>query len=169
MIEEVRVRPLVTPSVLLGAGLGAFANGILFRQFLQWHHVVSSAVPPVDAAALHANVVWDGVSYLIGWLFTVAGVVLLFRAARRDDVVWSGRIFSGTMLFGWGLYNFLEGMIDCVIAGIHHVRPGPHQLAWDLGFVAIGGVAFMIAGYLIGRTEISGDRMSPATRRALAL
>jgi uncharacterized membrane protein len=169
MIEEVRVRPLVTPSLLLGIGLGGFVDGIVFHQILHWHQMLSSVVPPVDVAAMQYNMVWDGLFHAVMWLLTLTGVVMLFRAARRDDVVWSGRIFGGTMLFGWGLFNFVEGIIDHLVAGIHHVHPGSHQLAWDIGFVAIGGAAFMLAGYLIGRTEIHGDRMSPATRRALAM
>ena len=169
MIEEVRVRPLVTPSLLIGIGLGAFFDGIVFHQILQWHHLLSSVIPPVDVAAMKTNMLWDGLFHAVAWLVTLVGVVMLFRAARRDDVVWSGRIFAGTLLFGWGLFNFVEGIIDHLIAGIHHVHPGAHQLAWDIGFVAIGGAVLMFAGYMIGRTEISHDRMSPATRRALAL
>ncbi len=169
MIEEVRIRPLATPSLLLGIGLGGFIDGILFHQILQWHHMLSNVRPPVDLVAMSYNVVWDGLFHAVTWLFTVVGVVMLFRAARRDDVVWSGRIFAGTMLFGWGLFNFIEGILDQFVLGIHHVHPGAGQLAWDLAFVALGGVGFMLAGFLIGRSEISGTRMSPATRRALAL
>jgi uncharacterized membrane protein len=128
-----------------------------------------SASPPVDLVAMKYNMVWDGAFHLVTWLVTVIGVVMLFRAARRDDVVWSGRIFAGTMLFGWGLFNFVEGIIDHLVLGIHHVHPGAGELAWDLGFATVGGVALMVAGYFIGRTEISGDRMSPATRAALGL
>jgi uncharacterized membrane protein len=169
MIEEVRIRPIVAPALLLGIGLGGFIDGILLHQILQWHNMLSSVRPPVDLVSMKFNMVWDGLFHAVTWMFTVVGVVLLFRAGRRDDVVWSGRIFFGTMLFGWGLFNFVEGIIDHLIAGIHHVHPGAHQLAWDIGFVALGGAGLMLVGYLIGRTEISGDRMSPATRRALAM
>jgi uncharacterized membrane protein len=169
MIEEVRIRPLATPALLLGIGLGGFLDGILMHQILQWHNMLSSVTPPVDLVAMKYNMVWDGAFHLVTWLVTAIGVVLLFRAARRDDVVWSGRIFSGTMLLGWGLFNFVEGILDHLVLGIHHVHPGEGQLAWDLGFVTIGGAALMLVGFLVGRSEISGDRMSPATRRALAL
>jgi uncharacterized membrane protein len=169
MIEEVRIRPLATPALLLGIGLGGFLDGILLHQILQWHNMLSSVTPPVDLVAMKYNMVWDGAFHLVTWAVTTIGVVMLFRAARRDDVVWSGRIFAGTMLAGWGLFNFVEGILDHLLLGIHHVHPGAAQLAWDLGFVTVGGVGLMLVGFLIGRTEISGDRMSPATRRALAL
>ena len=169
MIEEVRIRPLATPGLLLGIGLGGFIDGILLHQILQWHNMLSSVVPPTDLVSMKYNMIWDGLFHALTWLVTFAGVVLLFRAGRRDDVVWSGRIFAGSMLFGWGLFNFVEGIVDHFVLRLHHVHPGAHQLAWDIGFVAIGGVGFMLAGFLVGRSEISHDRMSPATRRALAL
>lgn len=169
MIEEVRVRPLATPALLLGIGLGGFLDGIVLHQILQWHNMLSSIRPPIDLAALKYNMVWDGLFHAVMWAITLAGAIMLFRAARRDDTVWSWRIFAGGMLFGWGLFNFVEGIIDHFVLRIHHVHPGANQLAWDIGFVAIAGVGLMLAGYLVGRSEIAGDRMSPATRRALAL
>ena len=169
MIEEVRIRPLATPALLLGIGLGGFLDGIVLHQILQWHNMLSSVTPPTDLIAMKYNMVWDGLFHAATWIVTLVGVVLLFRAGRRDDVVWSGRIFAGTMLAGWGLFNFVEGIIDHFVLGLHHVHPGANQLAWDIGFVAIGGVGFMLAGFLLGRSEISGDRMSPATRHALGL
>lgn len=169
MIEEVRVRPLATPSLLLGIGLGGFVDGILLHQILQWHNMLSSITPPTDLVAMKYNMVWDGLFHAVTWIVTFVGVVMLFRAARRDDVVWSGRIFAGSMLFGWGLFNFVEGILDHFVLGLHHVHPGAGQLAWDLAFVGVGGVGLMLAGFLIGRSEISGTRMSPATRHALGL
>jgi uncharacterized membrane protein len=169
MIEEVRIRPLATPALLLGIGLGGFIDGIVLHQLLQWHNMLSSVVPPTDLVSMKYNMIWDGAFHVAMWLVTLAGVVLLFRAARRDDVVWSGRILAGAMLAGWGLFNFVEGIVDHLVLGLHHVRPGESQLAWDIGFVAIGGIGLMLAGYWLGRSEISHDRMSPATRRALAL
>ena len=169
MIEEVRVRPLATPSLLLGIGLGGFFDGILLHQILQWHNMLSSVTPPVDLVTMKYNMLWDGLVHAVTWVVTLVGVVMLFRAARRDDVVWSGRIFGGTMVFGWGLFNFVEGILDHLILGVHHVHPGAHQLAWDIGFVGVAGIGLMLAGFLISRSEVHGDRMSPATRRALAM
>ncbi len=169
MIEEVRIRPLATPALLIGIGLGGFIDGILLHQILQWHNMLSAAVPPVDLVSMKYNMVFDGLFHLLTWTVTLVGIVMLFRAARRDDVVWSGRIFGGMLLFGWGLFNFVEGVVDHFVLGLHHVHPGAHQLAWDIAFVAIGGVGLMLAGFFISRSEVHGDRMSPATRRALAM
>ena len=71
----------------------------------------------------------------------------LWKAGQRSDVPWSTRTLVGALLLGWGLFNFIEGLIDHQILGIHHVHPGQGELAWDLGFLA-SGVAMAAAGWL---------------------
>ena len=160
MTEEVRIRPLATPALLIGIGLGGFVDGIVLHQILQWHNMLSSVTPPTDLIAMKYNMVWDGLFHAATWIVTLVGVVLLFRAGRRDDVVWSGRIFAGTMLAGWGLFNFVEGIIDHFVLGLHHVHPGANQLAWDIGFVALGGIGLALLGYAIARSEVPGHRLT---------
>jgi uncharacterized membrane protein len=138
-------------ALLLGIGLGGFADGILLHQILQWHNMLSSVVPPVDLVTEKYNMVWDGVFHALTWATTLAGVILLFRAGSMRNVPWSGRLLAGGMIGGWGLFNLVEGLIDHQLLGIHHVRPGAHQLAWDLGFVGIGGVGLIALGYAIAR------------------
>jgi uncharacterized membrane protein len=45
---------------------------------------------------------------------------------------------------GWGLFNFVEGVIDHQLLAIHHVHPGNGELGWDLGFLAFGLVQIVI-------------------------
>jgi uncharacterized membrane protein len=97
--------------------------------------------------------VWDGLFHALTWTMCAVGIGLLFRAGRRDDVPWSGRLLVGSMVAGWGLFNFVEGLIDHQLLGLHHVHPGEHQLAWDLGFVFLGGLGFMLLGYRIARAR----------------
>ena len=48
----------------------------------------------------------------------------------------------------------VEGILDHQILGIHHVRSGPGQAWWDLGFLASGAV-MLVGGLLLMR---AGDR-----------
>jgi uncharacterized membrane protein len=157
-----RIGPLVTAGIALGVGLGGFFDGILLHQILQWHNMLSSVVPPVDLVAMKYNMVWDGLFHALTWVVTLAGVGLLFRAARRRDVLLSGWVLAGSMLGGWGLFNAVEGVLDHLVLGLHHVHPGQHQLAWDLGFVTLGGVGLMLAGYLIARHDLPARRHEAA-------
>ena len=147
-------RPLAVAAVVLGVGLGSFVDGIVLHQILQWHNMLSAVVPPVDLVAMKYNMVWDGLFHAFAWIVTAVGVVLLFRAARAPSPAWSARTLAGGLLAGWGLFNFVEGLIDHQILGLHHVRPGEGQLAWDLGFLA-SGVLLVIVGATLIRSAAS--------------
>ena len=94
--------------------------------------------------------VWDGLFDASTWIMTVIGIGLLWRAGQRDDVPWSSNTFLGSILLGAGAFNFFEGLIDHQILGIHHVKPGPNELAWDLGFLA-SGVILAVIGWILLR------------------
>jgi len=146
-----RPGPFVAAALLLGIGMGGFVDGILLHQILQWHNMMSSIVPPVDLVAEKYNMTWDGMFHALTWATTLAGLILLFRAGTMRNVPWSGRLLGGGMLAGWGLFNFVEGLIDHQLLGIHHVHPGSNELAWDLGFLGIGGLGLIALGYAIAR------------------
>jgi len=131
-------RPVLAAGILLGVGLGGFIDGIVFHQILQWHNMLSSWIPPTDLVAMKVNMVWDGLFHLFTWLMTALGVALLWRAGRRPQVPWVTSCFVGALLLGWGLFNTIEGVIDHQFLGIHHLHPGAHELAWDLGFLVFG-------------------------------
>jgi len=150
-MRDLRIGPLVGAGMVLGIGLGGFVDGIVLHQILQWHNMLSSVTPPVDLVTMKYNMVWDGLFHALTWLTCAVGIGLLFRAGRRSDVAWSGSVLVGSMVAGWGLFNFVEGLIDHQLLGLHHVHPGDNQVAWDWGFVLIGGVGFMLAGYAIAR------------------
>ena len=150
-MTDVRRGPMLAAALCLGVGLGGFADGILLHQILQWHNMLSSVVPPDNLVDAKYNMVWDGAFHALTWLTTLLGIGLLFRAGRRTGAPWSGRLLGGGMLAGWGLFNFVEGLVDHQILGLHHVRPGPNELAWDLGFLFIGGLGLIALGYGIAR------------------
>jgi uncharacterized membrane protein len=115
--------------------------------------MLSSKIPPTTLVDMKVNMVWDGLFHAVTWIVTATGVILLFRAGRRADVPWSGRILAGGMAAGWGFFNFVEGIIDHQVIGLHHVHPGAGQLGWDLGFLA-SGLVLMAFGLVVIRHEI---------------
>jgi uncharacterized membrane protein len=141
------------PGILLGIGLGGFVDGIVLHQILQWHHLLSSegSHPKTTVAGLEDNTLADGLFHAFTWVIVVVGLWVLWR--RTSDWRWaaSGRALLGWMLFGWGAFNLVEGVVNHQILGLHHVREGAgHQTAYDLGFLALGG-ALLLAGWLLAR------------------
>ena len=155
---------IISSGILLGTGLGGFVDGILLHQLLQWHNMLSSVRPPTDVVAMKYNMVWDGLFHAFTWVMVALGLWRLWVAGQRPEVPWSTRTFVGSLILGWGLFNFIEGLIDHQILGIHHVHPGDAQLAWDLGFLALG-----LAQGLAGWMAIRAGRHDATPRGGFAL
>ncbi len=131
---------LTRAGLVTGLGIGGFFDGIVLHQILQWHHLVcySPDCKPTSVAMIEQQNTQDGFFHLAVWALTILGTALLFRAARQPDTPWTARAFAGSIFAGWGVFNFVEGLIDHQILGIHHVLPGPHQFAADMAFLASG-------------------------------
>jgi uncharacterized membrane protein len=132
--------------VWLGLGIGGFFDGIVLHQILQWHHLVSEVYPPTTLGNLKVNTLADGLFHAATWVFTLIGLALLWRGTRGTHAPRPTAAFVGALLFGWGLFNVAEGTVSHHLLGLHHVRPGPYQTAYDLGFLAWGAV-MLLAGW----------------------
>lgn len=138
--------------LLLGLGLGGFVDGIALHQIAHWHNMLSAKVPPVDMRAMKVNMVADGWFHAGVWVLTLAGVLLLWSAARTEAPLPPMRWLLGLLMGGWGLFNLVEGLVDHHLLQLHHVRDLPvHVPVYDYLFLAVGGVGFMAVGWLLAR------------------
>ena len=139
--------------VLLGVSLGGFIDGIVLHQILQWHHMVSSTKdhPVTSLEGLEANTLGDGLFHLATWVGVLVATTLLVRAWRRGDLAPSWRRHMGLLLVGWGAFNLVEGTVDHLVLGIHHVREGGNETAWDLGFLVLAVVQICVGALLARR------------------
>jgi uncharacterized membrane protein len=91
-------------------------------------------------------------------LFVLTGLFLLWRTAHRRHLHWSTKQLVGTMLLGFGIFNFVEGVVDHHWLGIHHVNetvPNEQWHLWDYAFTA-SGLIMIAAGsmvYRLGKQE----------------
>ena len=132
------------PTTLLGIGLGGFFDGIVLHQVLQWHHLLSTPYPPDTVANLELNTLADGIFHVVTWVITVFAVVALWMTVRETGGRPRWRVLVGGLLGGWGGFNVVEGIVNHQLLGIHHVRPGPDQLSWDVGFLVVGAAMLVI-------------------------
>jgi uncharacterized membrane protein len=150
--------------VTIGIGMGGFVDGILLHQILEWHNMGSSVVPPTSLDGMRRNMVWDGEFHAAVWIVTLAGIYLLLADARRGATLPTTRAFTGQLLFGWGIFNVVEGIIDHELLNLHHVRDLPvHVPLYDWIFLAVAGVGFLLAGWALMRAphESGQQRIAP--------
>jgi uncharacterized membrane protein len=140
--------------ITLGLGLGGFVDGILLHQIMQWHNMGSAVVPPTTMAGMQQNMVWDGWFHVAVWVMTVIGVYWLLVDARKGEPLPEGRAFAGLLILGWGEFNLVEGLLDHHLLGLHHVRDMPvHVPLYDWLFLGIGGLGFILLGWMLFRTR----------------
>ena len=119
----------VKSNVILGVGLGGFIDGIVIHQVLQWHHMLSAYPDPSVANDRRLNVTADGLFHVGTSLFTISGVVMLWRERRDAPVAPSGQTIFGSVIPGWGLFNLVEGLVDHQLLVLNpHV--GDHRARW---------------------------------------
>lgn len=140
------------PGIILGLGLGGFADGIALHQIAQWHNMGSAVLPPTTMEAMQQNMRWDGWFHVVTLALTVVGVYLLLRDARAGRAMPGAGAFTGLLLLGWGIFNLVEGIVDHHLLQIHHVRDVPaHVPLYDWLFLGIGGVGLIVLGWLLSR------------------
>lgn len=146
---EPRPFPLA-PGFIMGASLAGLFDGILLHQILQWHHMLCiethCVVKTVDV--MKRQNLFDGIFHLAMYILLLTGLAL-FTGALRERTFSSHR-FWGAIVFGFGVFNVLEGIIDHHILQIHHVRFGPGQPAWDISFLILGAILAVI-GFTVSK------------------
>ncbi|MCA1544295.1 DUF2243 domain-containing protein [Bradyrhizobium yuanmingense] len=139
--------------VLLGLGLGAFFDGIVFHQLLQWHHMLSGWYPLNSIENITLNTTWDGIFHSAAYVLVLAGLFLMWQRTRRSAPRWSGSQCFGTILIGWGIFNLAEGVVDHQILRLHQVNetvPDGQRIFWDIGFL-LWGAAMIGMGVAMAR------------------
>ena len=149
----------MSPGLLLGVGLGALFDGIVLHQILQWHHLISSRVPPTSVEALEVNTLADGLLHAVAWLATVTGIALTVRAGASLERNGAGRRLVGGIIIGWGAFNLLDAVISHHVLELHHVREGPGQTTFDLVFLVVAAamVAIGVGVYRSARREVISE------------
>lgn len=147
MQNQNKPRRILISGILLGLGIGGFFDGIVLHQILQWHHMLTSAGYPANTVEnLELNTLADGFFHAMTYFFTCLGIYGLWRSRQISVGDHASRLLFGAILVGWGLFNLVEGFINHHILTIHHVRSGPNEVLWDIGFLAWG--ALMLIGGL---------------------
>ena len=121
-------------AVMVGAGVMAAVDEIVFHQILRWHHFFDRSTPAV-------GLVSDGILHAVELFVLVAGFFVLADRIRR-------RLFSPSaalagLFLGLGGFQLFDGLVDHKLLRLHQVRYGvellPYDIAWNgAGLVLLG-------------------------------
>jgi len=143
--------PLKYTAMVLGIGLGGFADGIVLHQILQWHEMLTNKLPSTTIVSKSVNMFWDGVFHLFTFLITLTGIYLFWNLLQHFHINKSRNLLTGGLLCGWGIFNVLEGVINHQILKLHNVREfSSHTDLWNYGFLSFG-LLLIIGGWLLMR------------------
>ncbi len=149
---------------VLGFSLGGFFDGILLHQILQWHHLLSA----IDSASARFQVAADGYFHALMYVIAAAGLWLLWRTARRQELPAPGA-FIGDLLVGFGAWHMLDGLVSHWVLGIHRIRwESDNRLFWDVLWFIGFGVLPMAAGFLVRRRGGGGTGRSAVAATLVA-
>ncbi|WP_078392725.1 DUF2243 domain-containing protein [Shouchella patagoniensis] len=129
---------------LFGLGMVAFIDEVVFHQLLNWHHFY-------DRSTTQVGLISDGIFHAFSWFATV-GALFMFADLRRRGAWW-GKRWVGGLLFGVGLFNLYDGLIQHKVLGLHQIRYGVDLLPYDLTWNILAAVIAMIGGTIIYQTQ----------------
>ena len=141
---------------VLGFALGGFFDGILLHQVLQWHHLLSLVEGMDD---LRLQILWDGYFHVLMYVIAVVGLWGLWRSRNATHGEW-GSALIGSVLLGFGVWNWVDIGLAHWIMGIHRVRLDSDPLMWDLIWLAAFGVLPILAAWWVYRTNAARLRNS---------
>ncbi len=125
---------------LIGMGVMAAIDEIVFHQVLGWHHFYDRSTPQVGLLS-------DGILHALELVALAAGFFLLLQARHRSDFSWSVA-WSG-LFVGSGLFQLLDGTVNHKVLRVHQIRYEvellPYDLAWIASAVVLTGIGATLA------------------------
>ncbi|WP_312239611.1 DUF2243 domain-containing protein [Pantoea sp.] len=140
-------------SLLLGIGVMATLDEIVFHQLLAWHHFFDWSTPAFGLFS-------DGLLHTAELIFLVLGFFMFTdlraRQALARQAAWAG------FFFGMGGFQLFDGIIDHKLLGLHQVRYVDNLLPYDLAWNGVG-ILLLIVGWLFARrapTSVTAGRQT---------
>lgn len=130
-------------AALVGVGVMAAVDEIVFHQILAWHHFYDRSTP--DVALLS-----DGILHAAELVMLVAGGFLLAHLNRRRALVpmsaWGG------FFLGAGGFQLFDGIVNHKLLRLHQIRYDVDLLPYDLTWSISGALILLIGAACVWRS-----------------
>jgi len=143
-------------ALLIGIGLMAAVDEIIFHQLLAWHHFY-------DRSTSDAALFSDGVLHAAELICIVAGF-FLWADLRRRRALATNWAWAGFFL-GAGGFQIFDGLVDHKLLRVHQIRYDVELLPYDLAWTGFGLALFATGLVLLLRAR-AGDERSARPERA---
>jgi uncharacterized membrane protein len=137
-------RPVLLSGALVGLGLIAFVDEVVFHQLLHWHHFY-------DKSTLEVGLVSDGLFHAFGTFALIAGLFLYADLRRRDRL--DQRRWIGAMLVGAGVFQLYDGLVQHKLLGLHQIRYDVDLVPYDLTWNVLAAAMIIIGALLVARSR----------------
>lgn len=128
-------------TALIGIGVMAAVDEIIFHQLLAWHHFFDRATPAIAVFS-------DGLLHAVELVFIVAGF-FMFADLNRSHTLARTHAWAG-LFIGMGGFQLFDGIIDHKVLRVHQVRYVEDLMPYDLAWNA-AGLVLLIVGLVIAR------------------
>lgn len=142
-------------ALIIGIGIMAAVDEIIFHQLLSWHHFY-------DRSTTSVGLLSDGLLHAAE-LVAIVGGFFMYADLRRRNALAPMWAWAGFFL-GAGAFQLFDGIIDHKLLRIHQIRYGVDLLPYDLAWNA-SGLALLVIGLVLTRRA----RSDGAARRTVAI
>lgn len=125
--------------LLIGIGVMAAVDTIIFHQLLGWHHFYDRATPAIGLAS-------DGALHAAELIAIVAGFFIL-ADVRKHRALDPRRAWAG-LLIGAGGFQLFDGVVNHKVLRLHQIRYGVHLLPYDVAW-NVFAVIVLAAGFFV--------------------
>jgi uncharacterized membrane protein len=136
-------------AAMVGVGLMAAVDEIVFHQLLSWHHFY-------DRSTSEVALLSDGLLHAAELVLLVAGGFLYADLRRRAALAvrsaWAG------LLLGAGGFQLFDGLVDHKVLRVHQVRYGVDLLPYDLAWNGAALLLLLAGAVLAVRSRGEGSR-----------
>jgi len=141
--------------VVIGVGVMAAVDEIVFHQLLGWHHFY-------DRSTSEVALLSDGVLHAVELVLLVGGFFLVADLQRRRALA-RGFLRAG-LLIGAGGFQLFDGLVDHKVLRVHQVRYGVEPLPYDLAWNGFGALVLVAGLVLLRRARRRAGRRAGADR-----